>query len=161
VSAVEVRDAASDDADAIGAFQTRCWEQAYIGLVPDAYLTSMTAAMRALRWRERIDNGSRRVLLALISGDLVGVASTAPTPHDRPELPPIELTSIYVDEKVHGTGVAAELLAIAISDRPAHLWVFEGNRRAQRFYAKHRFNPGQETQIDPDTGLLETRWLRR
>jgi hypothetical protein len=45
--------------------------------------------------------------------------------------------------------VAAELLAIALSGGPAHLWVFEGNRRAQRFYAKHGFGPGRVRRSIP------------
>jgi ribosomal protein S18 acetylase RimI-like enzyme len=149
-----------DDAEEIGVFQTRCWEQAYRGVVSDSYLDGTTWQMRALRWRERIDRGERQVWTARTGTDLVGVASTAPTVQGRDELPALELCSIYVDEAAHGNGLAAELLDAAIGSMDAHLLVFTSNGRAQRFYAKHGFAPIDDVQTDPDTGVEEQRWVR-
>lgn len=156
-----LRRAAVGDAERIGRFQTRCWDQAYRGLVPDSYLESTTWQVRAFRWRDRIASGARHVWLARLDTELVGVASTAIIPADRSDLPGLELCSIYVDEMAHGRGVAAELLYAAIADNPAHLWVFALNIRAQRFYAKHRFNATTEARVDPETGIEEVRWVRR
>lgn len=155
-----IRLATADDADDVGRLQTRCWDQTYRGTVPDAYLDATTWQLRASRWRGRIA-GDRVVWLAQQSGDVVGVASTAPTDVARGDLPDLELASIYLDASQHGSGLAAELLEVAIGDAPAHLWVFTANLRAQRFYAKHRFVATDEQQVDPDTGLAETRWVRR
>lgn len=98
--------------------------------------------------------------LAEVDGAAVGVASTAPTSKDRPDLPALELASIYVDAAWHGRGVASSLLDHAIGASPAHLGVFDANARAQRFYAKHGFVATGDVQVDADTGLGETRWVR-
>ncbi|WP_233549799.1 GNAT family N-acetyltransferase [Cellulomonas rhizosphaerae] len=157
---VELRLATVADAEDIGRFQTRSWDQTYRGTVPDAYLDATAWQLRASRWHSRIV-GDRVVWLARHRGDVVGVASTASTDVARGDLPALELASIYVDASQHGSGLAAELLEAAIGDAPAHLWVFTSNLRAQRFYAKHRFVATDEHQSDPDTGLGETRWVRR
>ena len=155
-----IRRATAQDADGIGAFQTRAWQQAYRGLVPESYLDAVTAHQRSVRWRRRILDGERSVWVAHAAGDLIGVASTSSTPRERMDLPELELSSIYVDASVYGQGVAQLLLGAAIADKAAHLWVFDGNTRAQRFYARQGFEASTERQSDSDTGLGETRWIR-
>ncbi|MBF4599334.1 GNAT family N-acetyltransferase [Frigoribacterium sp. VKM Ac-1396] len=154
--------AETGDADAIGLFQTRCWEQTYRGIVPDEFLDATTAQARATRWAERIANGSRRVSMALSDdGLLLGVASTTRPDQALGGLPALELSTIYVDERAHGTGVAARLLQVALGDEDAHLLVFSFNERAQRFYSKHGFHHTGDSQTDPGTGLEEQRWVRQ
>ncbi|MDQ1084876.1 MULTISPECIES: GNAT family N-acetyltransferase [Microbacterium] len=148
------------DAEAIGRFQTRAWEQAYRGLVADEYLDATTWQVRAARWRDRMASGERKVWLAEVDRALVGVASTEKTDAHRSDLPATELASIYVDSAWHGRGVGSQLLECAIGDLPAHLWVFDANARAQRFYATHGFLATAEAQVDRDTRLGETRWVR-
>lgn len=156
-----IRRAGIDDVEVIARFQTHCWEQTYRGLVPDSYLDHTTWRVRSVRWQERVAGGARHVWVAeLVGAQLVGVASTTHSPTDHPDLPRLELNSIYVDAAAHGTGIAAELLTAAIADQPAHLWVFTANLRAQRFYAKHGFNATGETCLDPGTSLVEERWIR-
>jgi len=160
---VEIRQATADDAEQVGVFQTRAWADSYEGIVPGSYLAATTAQMRAERWRDRLARGRRRAWLAFTPNELVGVASTSATADDRPDrpdLPPLELSSIYVDRTVLGRGVAQMLLDATIGDRPAHLWVFTANVRAQRFYIKQGFVASNETQLDPDTGVMEVRWVR-
>jgi GNAT superfamily N-acetyltransferase len=154
--------AGTGDADAIGHFQTRCWEQTYRGIASDELLDTTTAQARAARWAERIANGSRRVLMALSEdGLLLGVASTTRADQAVDGLPALELSTIYVDEQAHGTGVAARLLRAALGGEDAHLLVFSFNERAQRFYSKHGFHPTGGSQTDPATGLEEQRWVRQ
>lgn len=157
---VTLRRAAAGDAEQVGRFQTTAWDQSYRGIVPDAVLDATTWQERAARWHDRIVGGTRDVWLAHRDGRLVGVASTAPTDGDRPDLPALELATIYVDAAAHGTGVAGALLDAALGDAPAHLWVFAANGRAQRFYVKHGFRATGEAQVDPGTGLEEVRWVR-
>lgn len=154
--------AETGDADAIGLFQTRCWEQTYRGIAPDDFFDTTTPQTRATRWAERIANGSRRVLMALSDdGVLLGVASTTRADHAVDGLPALELSTIYVDERAHGTGVAAQLLREALGDEDAHLLVFSFNERAQCFYSKHGFHPVGDSQTDLGTGLEEQRWVRQ
>ena len=89
--------AETGDADAIGLFQTRCWEQTYIGIATDEFLDATTTQTRANRWAERIANGSRRVSMALSDdGLLLGVASTTRPDQAVGGLPALELSTIYV-----------------------------------------------------------------
>jgi ribosomal protein S18 acetylase RimI-like enzyme len=150
------------DAEAIGLFQAHCWEQTYRGIAPDEFLDTTTAQTRAIRWAERIANGSRRVLMALSDeGLLLGVASTTRADKAVDGLPALELSTIYIDERAQGTGVAARLLWAALGGEDAHLLVFSFNERAQRFYSKHGFHPTGDSQTDLGTGLEEQRWVRQ
>ena len=154
--------AETGDPNAIGLFQTRCWEQTYRGIAPDEFLDATTPQRRATRWAERMANGSRRVLMALSDdGLLLGVASTTCADEAVDGLPTLELSTIYVDERAHGTGVAARLLRAVLGDEDAHLLVFSSNERAQRFYSKHGFHPAGDSQTDRGTGLEERRWVRQ
>lgn len=152
------RQAVIADAPGIGLFQTRAWEQTYRGMVPERYLDAVTAEDRARRWADRIASGVD-VTLALVDGELIGVASTIHQ-HVGHGLPDLELRSLYVDRAFHGTGIAVDLLHASIGDRAAHLLVFAANLRAQRFYAKHGFVCTDEENVDDGTGLQEQRWVR-
>jgi L-amino acid N-acyltransferase YncA len=157
-----IRRAAVGDAEAIGLFQMRAWEQTYRGVVPDAFLDARAAQPGTGRWAERIRAGSRHVFVAeSASGRLLGVASTTHTSGARDGLPALELSTLYVDQGSHGTGLASNLLHAAIGGDDAHLLVFSFNLRAQRFYAKHGFERIGRRQLDPGTGLDEERWIRR
>lgn len=154
--------ATTADAREIGAFQARCWEQTYRGVVPDAFLDGTAGADRAARWAERIRTRTRGVLTARADdGTLLGVASTERRADPAGGLPDLQLVTLYVDRGAHGTGVAALLLDAAIGDEDAHLLVFAANTRARRFYAKHGFVPEGPRLTDPGTGLDEERWVRR
>ena len=58
---------------------------------------------------------------------------------------PIELVRFYVDQRWHGSGVAAKLMEICLNEARQHgfktmyLGVWEKNFRAQAFYRKWRF----------------------
>lgn len=157
-----IRRATVRDAEAIGMFQMRAWKQTYRGIVPDSFLDARTAQTVTGRWAQRIRSGSRHVFVAeSASGRLLGVASTTHTSEARNGLPALELSSLYVDQGSHGTGLASNLLQAAISEDDAHLLVFSFNLRAQRFYTKHGFERIGRRQLDPGTGLNEERWIRQ
>ncbi len=154
----DTRRATSSDVAAIAAFQTACWREVYRGLVPDAYLDGVTEADRALRWRERLDSGSRHIAIGWCGAEIAGVASWATTNDDDPAL---ELKSLYIGAPHRGSGLAITLADVALGNRDAHLWVFEQNPRAQAFYRKIGFEPDGTAKIDPDTGVRERRMVRR
>jgi ribosomal protein S18 acetylase RimI-like enzyme len=147
------------DAHDVALFHTECWREAYRGIVPQAYLDGVTAADREIRWRDRLTAGVRRTVLALSADRLVGVVSWGRS--DVPGLPALELMSLYVAASLRSSGVADELVACSIGFQPAHLLVFEANRRAQAFYRRHGFEPDGHEELDSDTGILELRMVRR
>lgn len=153
-----VRRATVDDAGAVAEFQTGCWREAYRGLVPQAYLDRVTVADREVRWRQRLASGERLVALAEAGGGVIGVVSWGTA--DVPDVPPLELRSLYVAAGHRRTGLGAALLRYALGGRPAFLWVFRDNLRAHAFYARHGFAFDGTTATDTDTGLAEHRFVR-
>ncbi len=156
---VNVRAASGDDAEHVALFQTAVWREAYAGLVPQAYLDRVGAAERLERWSGRFATGSRRVVLAEDGDAVVGVVSWAPA--EAADVAPVDLKSLYVAATHRGTGLADRLLATALGSGPACLWVFADNPRARAFYARHGLAADGEGALDPDTGLDETRLVRR
>jgi GNAT superfamily N-acetyltransferase len=154
-----LRPAVAADIRAIAEFQTRCWRQAYRGVVAQEYLDQIDADRREVNWRQRFISGSRQIALAEIDGALVGVVSWG-WARDPDGAPPLELKSLYVDATQHGSGVAAALLSLAIADAEAQLWCYESNSRALTFYAKHGFSADGRRTLDPDTGVTMLRLVR-
>ena len=158
VATARVRSAVPSDADAIARFQTESWREAYRGLVPQAYLDRVGVDERRVRWRDRLVSGAREVAVAEQGGTVVGVVSWVTAGAQEPAA--LELASLYVATDLHGTGLASTLLDVAVGTKPAHLWVFEYNPRAQAFYGKYGFVFSGRRQLDPGTGLWERRYVR-
>jgi len=146
------------DARAIAEFQTVCWREAYVGVVPKVYLDSTGPDERQRRWAARILGGERDVLVAEDDGRIVGVVSWG---HGSwLDVSGLELKSLYVSTDQRGSGLANTLVARSIGDAPAFLWVYEANPRAHAFYRRHGFAPNGIREPDPDTGA-EVIMLRR
>jgi GNAT superfamily N-acetyltransferase len=160
-----IRAAVAADALAIGRFHHACWVDAYRGIVPDDVLARLDPAERGARWVSRLSEGRRSTAIAGLDdagAGVVGLVSWGPS-HDEaePDLPSLELASLYVDRARWGSGLAAALLVHAIGDAPAQLWVYAANTRARAFYEKHGFAPDGRAQLDESTGVLECRYVRR
>lgn len=159
------RRATVEDAEAIGLFHADCWADAYRGIVPDAALDRIDPAERARRWERRLAEGTRATVVAELEGTprrILGLVAWGPS-HDPPEpaLPALEVAGLYVARELWGSGLAAALLDLATEGAPAHLWVYEANARARRFYEKHGFAADGRAQVDERTGVAECRYVRR
>lgn len=150
-----------EDADEAGAVHTRVWQEAYAGLMPAAYLASLDPRQAGERRRERILSRPPGVAEWVARDDLgiVGLAASGPS-RDGDAPVPFELYAINVLQRAHGTGLADDLLTHAIGDRPAYLWVLEGNARAVAFYRRHGFADEGGRKPEPATGLVEIRMAR-
>lgn len=105
-------------------------------------------------------------------GDLIAYFMLREGPAERGVMgpKPIELQRIYVDAKFHGKGIAKDLMAKAIERVCARgfetLWlgVWEHNRRALAYYAKHGFAEVSKHTFmlgkDPQRDLILARDLR-
>ncbi|NYI41309.1 GNAT family N-acetyltransferase [Demequina lutea] len=153
-----MRAATAADVRAISEFQTACWREAYVGLVPNEYLERVDADAREARWLQRAGTDTRNVAVGHVATTLAGVVSWSICA--EPGVPPLELKSLYVGSAFYGSGVAAALLTHALGEAPAHLWVFESNPRAHAFYAKWGFTFDGSRKVDPDTGVWERRLVR-
>lgn len=108
---------------------------------PEAFGSTASDAeqLDAAEWRRRVEG--RAAFLAEVAGQHVGLAAgiAADNPGDA------ELISMWVAPAWRGQGVGDRLveavLAWAAGERFAtvHLWVADGNARAERLYARHGF----------------------
>ncbi|HEY6609484.1 MAG TPA: GNAT family N-acetyltransferase [Candidatus Limnocylindria bacterium] len=144
---VTVRHAVARDADALAAISGRSWRATYPGIVPDTVLAEWIAEAPEM-WRSdlasRPADGPWRAWVAEREGVVLGYATTLPA--ENKWLPPPdgagELTNLYLDPHVIGSGVgrllyehaAADLLARGFN--PFVVWAFRDNARALRFYER-------------------------
>ena len=139
-----------DDSRAIAEFQTVCWREAYVGVVPQVYLDSTGADERQRRWAQRILGSERDVLVAEDGDRIVGVVSWGDG--SWLDVHGLELKSLYVSASQRGSGLAGTLMARSVADAPAFLWVYEANPRAHAFYRRHGFVANGISEPDPDSG---------
>ena len=149
-----------DDLDEMGRVHVQVWREAYAGLLPDDYLAGLDPTIGPRRWRERWGTGPEvSWWIARDEKGIVGMTTSGPPRDDDPPVP-LELYAINVLRRAHGTGLADELMARVIGDRPAYLWVLEGNVRAAAFYRRHGFTDDGGRKPEPDTGVVEIRMSR-
>lgn len=143
--ATEIRAAEPDDAAALGGISARAFEATYRGIVPDAALDEWIEG-GAASWRaaleERAPDSPSRAWVAVRDETPIGYATTSPARANW--LPPPdgagELTNLYLDPDVIGTGVGRLLYDHAVADLrergfdPLVVWAFRDNQRARRFY---------------------------
>ena len=158
-----IRPAVAEDAEALTDLHLDVWEEAYAGLMPDSIFVARRAARaaRVERWRTNIATGpiSNSVLEGDQQGRLLGFTSAGPARDSDPELPPLELSALYVRAEKYGEGLGLALLDAAIGSSAAYLWVLDGNRRATAFYERQGFRFDGVTKTDP-VGT-ERRMVRR
>jgi ribosomal protein S18 acetylase RimI-like enzyme len=150
-----------DDADGLAAVHVAVWREAYAGLMPADYLASLDVAAFAEHRRKRIRHPQPDVgeWFARDAVGILGLVASGPG-RDADQPVPFELYAINVLARAHGSGVADALLDRAIGDRPAYLWVLDGNARAQAFYRRHGFADDGGRKPEPETGVVEFRMSR-
>jgi ribosomal protein S18 acetylase RimI-like enzyme len=111
--------------------------------------------------RIEVDEPSSRVVAAIDDdGGIVGLA-TAGVTRDHDRATDWELYSINVTAQQQGSGMADELIRLAVGETDTTVWVRRENARAQGFYARHGFTLEGSTTPDEDTGVGEIRMVRR
>jgi GNAT superfamily N-acetyltransferase len=150
---VTIRPARADDAGGMALVHVTAWQEAYRGLLPADYLTSLTVPGAEQRWLAILssDRGHSRFLVAQNESGAILAISSVGVARER-DLPPGvgELQMINVDPRWWGAGLGTALLARAEAElramacTGAYLWVLEGNTRAEQFY---RHCGWQETEV--------------
>jgi ribosomal protein S18 acetylase RimI-like enzyme len=130
------------DAEAIAALHARSWREHYRGSLPDAFLDGDVLADRLHVWRERLERppANQFVQLALDDSALAGFVCAFGA-HDPQWGSLIDNLHVAGEAMRHGVGralmhQAAAGLASRYPDVPVHLWVFEANAQARRFYER-------------------------
>lgn len=146
-----IRRAVVADAEVLLDLHHACWVEAYAGLVDPDRIAAVFADREAMleRRRDRLADPSRPTWVAEVDGVPVGFATAGPPRQDDPPVD-LELAAIYARAGVWGTGVGRDLLAAAIGERAAYLWVLAGNERAIGFYERHSFAPDGASEEHPE-----------
>ena len=145
-----VRRAVPADVEAISEIRVRAWQEAYRGIVPQAFLDGMSPQAEADRRRARgtRPDHTRQDWVAERDGRTVGWLSLGPYRADdvpEPASGSGEVYAIYVHPRQQGAGVGRALMRRALDEldraglAPVLLWVLESNAAAQRFYARMGF----------------------
>ncbi len=138
-----LRVAVEADRDAIAELHVRCWQEAYAGQLPLAYLDSLAAEQRTARWATILASTgwpSTGTFVLEDGAGLVGFAHVCPSRDSDATGRTGEITAIYVRSHAWGQGSGRTLMTAALSTLAdasfddAILWVLETNDRARRFY---------------------------
>jgi ribosomal protein S18 acetylase RimI-like enzyme len=147
---VHTRLAVEGDAPVLAALHVQAWQWAYRGQLPDTFLDELTATLaRREAWRREMlvprspgerGTSEERTWVTELGGRVVGFADTRPGQDADAAPDTAELSTLYLDPQVVGTGVGRALFQHAVEDlrqrgyRVAVLWVMASNVRARRFY---------------------------
>lgn len=106
-----IRLATTQDAPAIAKIHVDSWRSTYKGIIPDAYLDSLSYATREELWNRAVAPGSdERVFVAeQENGQVVGFVSGGPERSGDPEFD-AEIFAIYLLDSVQGHGLGRRLM---------------------------------------------------
>ncbi len=138
-----IRAMTAADVRAVAALHTASWQTAYRGVLDDAWLDAHAAANRADVWTQRFSGPREREagLVAHCDGVLTGFIYLIA---DAEPVRGASVDNLHVRPDATGGGVGRRLLRagarLAMARQwPAglHLWVYEANLEARRFYERH------------------------
>ncbi len=155
----EVRPAAPEDSRAIAQAHVETWRVAYKGIVPDAYLATLSVERREPMWRERLAARppGHQTVVGLAGGAVVGFSSVGPM---RGEMAGYtgEIYAIYVLPAYWKTGLGRELFLTSarflasVGHLNMGLWVLEDNAQGRAFYERMGGKPLGLTLDDTQMG---------
>ena len=151
-----IRLATVADVQQIAELQVESWQQAYRGLMPDAFLAAdQEPGKRAKQWAGRLSDPALQVLVAEAGPRLYGFCALCRS-RDPDAAPDVgEIAAIYVHplawRKGYGSALlkAARGLARERAFRLLTLWVLETNVAACAFYEAHGFHADGHRKDEP------------
>lgn len=142
---ISIRPATVADVDSLSSILATAWRETYGGILPDALVAERSDPSNQSRYWKRQFATDAGIWLGELDGTPVGLALARETPQalESPQPGPprdLELKLCYTLQISHGSGLSHALINAAIGDRPAWLWMLDGNDRAEAFYGKHGFH---------------------
>lgn len=142
------------------------WRQAYSGFRGEEFFAFHEEQLEAqVAWWERgLAGGAQFYIAENAEGRIIGLAGGTPViDEDQDAGVEIELGMLYILADFYGSGLSAHLLQVVLGQRPALVWVLQGNERAIAFYRKHGFElDGVSEELTGSwNGLTELRMVRR
>ena len=139
---ITYREALPTDAESIAHLHTLSWQHAYRGILTDQYLDHEALDDRRNVWRERFASpaDNQYILTAVEDHQIKGFICLY---HNHDEQWGSLVDNLHVRKEHKGQGIGTGLLQRAarwvsqLDRHPGlHLWVFEQNLAARRFYDK-------------------------
>jgi L-amino acid N-acyltransferase YncA len=153
----------------IAEIHVRGWQWAYRGQISDEFLGGLSVERRERFWRRAIAQpGEGRLWVAEREGTVVGFVGTAPAT-DADVTPEVaDITAIYLEPAVIGSGVGRALIDHGIEDlrsrgfRSAVWWVLASNERTRRYLEARGWHADGATRTEeaPGVELGEVRYAR-
>jgi ribosomal protein S18 acetylase RimI-like enzyme len=153
---MNIRPAIATDARSVATVHVHTWQSAYRGIVPDAYLDSLSIDARESIWGGILERGTPELWVAEIDSQVVGWSAFGAS-RDADARPQTgELEAIYVLPQFWKTGTGRALWLITrgrLIERgfaTVTLWVLADNLKAIHFYAAAGFtaDAASERQIN-------------
>jgi GNAT superfamily N-acetyltransferase len=149
------------DCQDIAALHTESWRSAYPGILSASYLDAPIVAEREAHWRNLMLSAGcerRRIFLVRDRGALVGFACVL---LDEEPVWGARLDNIHVKPAYKGRGLGRLLFVSAAGwvskcepRWPMHLFVFEENHGARRFYEAHGGRVVEQCAQETPAGVL-------
>jgi ribosomal protein S18 acetylase RimI-like enzyme len=167
-SAVRMRPAEVEDAEALARVHVDAWQAAYRGLVPDGFLKGFSFERRVEYFRQALAARAEEDYVVYLGETVVGVLTLgAARDPDVDVTRTGEIWGIYLVPAYWRRGIGTWLVREAermLAERAytsAVLWVLEGNQQARRFYEKMGFAvDGASRDIDWGTVLRAVRYRK-
>jgi ribosomal protein S18 acetylase RimI-like enzyme len=166
---MRLESATAEDCRAIAEVHVESWQHAYKGLLPEAYLASLSVAEREAMWRRMVEREPSHLVLARSANQIVGFVAFGASRDEGAPKERAEIWAIYVKPACWSTGAGRLLCLEALQRIEAEgyksisLWVIVGNERATRFYERAGFalELGSRKSFElGGTTLEEVRYVR-
>ncbi|CAM2141817.1 GNAT family N-acetyltransferase [Pararobbsia alpina] len=168
---ITLRSATAADAFDIASIHVRAWQAAYRGLVPDAYLASLSIEKRHAYWSEVLSNplqdATKLTTTVAIEHDrVVGWVATSASRDKDNGAGWGEIQAIYLEPSVRRQGIGSRLTREALTALAtagythASLWVLSENTAARLFYERMGLAAEQASQKTFKLGEAELSEIR-
>ena len=165
-----VRPATLEDSRAIAEIHVRSWQAAYRGIVPPAFLDSLSVEQRERGWRQRLERDTSGTSVLEERGEVLGWVSVGSSRDDDALSSTSELWAIYVAPEHWRRGMGHRLWSDAEEQLrragflDVTLWVLKENAGALRFYGANGFvvDPRVEKTVElGGAALIEVRLRKK
>jgi GNAT superfamily N-acetyltransferase len=161
---IAIRPIVAADASTVAALHATSWKHAYRGMLRDEYLDTDVAGDRRQAWAARLGAPveSDFGFIAEAAGDAVGFVFVCGRADDA--WGPL-IDNLHVLPGLKGRGIGRRLLEAAALEtarrypgEPVHLFVFEANVDARRFYTGVGGREIERSTVETPGGGSQVRW---
>jgi ribosomal protein S18 acetylase RimI-like enzyme len=165
---LDLRRATARDSMGVARVHIETWRSAYRGIVPQAFLDTMSVQRRARNYTfDASGPNDPLTWIALDSGTVVGFVTIA-YPMKDDSVGTGEVAALYVASDRWRSGIGslllnkAESLLMESGATSARLWVLEKNERGRRFYEAEgwRHDGGEQTIEIGGEAIVEVRYQK-